>query len=230
LLFLLNLAQNHRFSAVVEFWNCLNGIGGLSSIKRKIIDFTISGKITNHIQTFVNQTLINLDLKNYIYSLSKSRGAAILAKIMALSRQKFREIVFHLLYCQDFSEASGEDMVPFMMREFFIPRKTVAEALELKEKVMEKRDEVDQLIRKASENYAFERITRVELNILRLALFELLKTDIPPKVVLSEAIRLSRKYGGPEGAAFVNAILDKIYQETQSNGNLVQVPAGEAAQ
>lgn len=148
---------------------------------------------------------------------------------MALSRQKFREIVFHLLYCQDLSEADGEDMIPFMMREFFIPRKTVAEAQAFKEKAMQERNELDQLIRKASENYAFERITRVELNILRLALFEWLKADVPPKVAISEAIRLSRKFGGPEGAAFVNAILDKIYQET-GNGNLLEVPAGETAQ
>ncbi|HSX12693.1 MAG TPA: transcription antitermination factor NusB [Rhabdochlamydiaceae bacterium] len=147
---------------------------------------------------------------------------------MALSRQKFREIVFHLLYCQDFSEAHGEDMVPFMMREFFIPRKTVAEAQDFKEKIVQCREEIDQLIRKASENYAFERITRVELNILRLALYELLKTALPPKVAMSEAIRLSRKFGGPEGAAFVNAILDKIFQEKRND--LIEVPAGEAAE
>lgn len=147
---------------------------------------------------------------------------------MALSRQKFREIVFHLLYCQDFSEAAGEDMLPFMMKEFFIPRKTVAEALAFKEKVAQARDEMDALIRKASENYAFERITKVELNILRLSLFELLKAAIPPKVAISEGIRLSRKFGGPEGAAFVNAILDKIYQETRHD--LVEAAAGETAE
>ncbi len=120
-------------------------------------------------------------------------------------------------------------MVPFMMRQFFIPKKTVTAAQEMKEKIMQERPEIDQKIKGASENYAFERITRVELNVLRLALYEFLKDALPPKVAISEAVRLARKYGGKEGAAFVNAILDKIYQET-GNDVLVEVSAGETAQ
>lgn len=140
-------------------------------------------------------------------------GHAILPILMALSRQKFREVVFHLLYSHDLSEAAGEDMVPFIMKEFFIPKKTVAEAQAFKDKVVEARQELDSHIKNASKNYAFDRITKVELNLLRLALFEMVKTDMPPKAAMSEAIRLSRKFGGPEGATFVNAILDTVYKE-----------------
>lgn len=147
--------------------------------------------------------------------------------IMAISLQKFREIVFQLLYSHDFSKADKEDMLPFMMREFLVPRKKIGEAQAIKEKVHARLEEIDQLIRNSSQNYAFERITRVELNILRLAIYELLTDSVPPKVAISEAVRLARKYGGSEGGAFVNAVVDKIYQEKKNAA--VEVPAGEIA-
>ena len=147
---------------------------------------------------------------------------------MAISFQRFREIVFQLLYSHDFSKADEEDMLPFMMKEFLVPRKKIAEAQEMKEKIYSRLVEIDELIRAASQNYSFERITRVELNILRLAIYELLIGLIPPKVAISEAVRLARKYGGSEGGAFVNAVIDKIYQEGRKDA-AIEIPAGETA-
>lgn len=148
---------------------------------------------------------------------------------MSISKQKFREMVFQLLYSHDFSEADEEDMAPFMMREFLVPRKKVAEAQAVKERIFPRLAEIDALIRAASENYSFERITRVELNVLRLGLFELLTDELPPLVAISEAIRLARKFGGPEGAAYVNAVLDKIYKEKGNGASIAPLSAGETA-
>ena len=76
--------------------------------------------------------------------------------------------------------------------------------------------EIDAVIAKTSQSYAFERIQSVERNILRLAVYELLyDPEMPPKVALAEAVRLTRKFGSPEAAAFVNALLDGIYKSSQ---------------
>src|SRR5690606_29501809 len=59
----------------------------------------------------------------------------------------------------------------------------------------------------------FERIPRVERNILRLAVFELLHDpSVPPTVAIAEAIRLTRKFATPEAATFINAVLDAIFK------------------
>lgn len=133
---------------------------------------------------------------------------------MAIPQQKFREIVFQLIYSSDFSEVSDADMTPFLMEQLAVAKSVMRLALERKSEVEAKRDEIDQLIAATSQAYDFERITRTEKNILRLAIFELrYDASIPSKVAIAEAIRLARKFASPQGAAFVNAILDSLYQE-----------------
>ena len=69
------------------------------------------------------------------------------------------------------------------------------------------------MIRKTAVSYAFERIQSVERNVLRLGVFEMLyDSSIPPKVAISEAMRLSRKFSNPESSHFINALLDHLYK------------------
>ncbi len=133
--------------------------------------------------------------------------------LMPLPPQKFREIVFQILYAHDFDGDEGE-MVPFMMNELKVTRRIMLDAQENLKKILEKRDLVDDTIRNASTEYSFERISRVEKTILRLSLYELLfDPALPPKVAIAEAIRLCRKFGTPESAHFINAILDGVYKQ-----------------
>jgi N utilization substance protein B len=133
---------------------------------------------------------------------------------MPLPRQKFREIVFQFLYAQDFASSDEEEMVPFLMGQLAVSKKVVRMAQERGRLIMEKKKEIDKWISEASTSYPFDRIPRVERNVLRLGVFEILfSLETPPKVVIAEAIRLSRKFATPEGATFVNAILDHIYQK-----------------
>jgi N utilization substance protein B len=71
--------------------------------------------------------------------------------------------------------------------------------------------EIDALIRAQAENWRLERMPTVDRNILRLAVFELLaETDVPPLVVLDEAVELAKRFGTAESPAFVNGVLDRI--------------------
>lgn len=133
---------------------------------------------------------------------------------MPIPQQKFREIVFQLIYSGDFAGSTDEEMTSFMMQQFAVTKKVVREAIERQKLVEAKRDDLDLQIKNASVAYDFDRITRIERNILRLSLYELLfDQTIPPKVVIAEGIRLARKFASPEGANFVNAILDSIYKK-----------------
>jgi len=71
--------------------------------------------------------------------------------------------------------------------------------------------EVDELIRQASLNWRIDRMAMVDRNILRLATFELMEVlETPMKVVLNEAIELSKRFGTEDSGAFVNGVLDKV--------------------
>lgn len=131
---------------------------------------------------------------------------------MSISPQKFREIVFQLLYSDDFG--GSEEVVGMLMAQLAVTKKIVREALGTLEKILEKKEEIDIIIRSNSEAYDFERIPRVERNVLRLSIYEMLfSSGIPPKVSIAEAIRLSRKFATAEAATFVNAVLDAIYKK-----------------
>jgi len=136
-----------------------------------------------------------------------------------LPPQKFREIVFQLLYSHDFAPVETEETVPFLMNELKVTKKSVRDAHVRMQAILEKLPEIDARIAAASEIYAFDRISRVEKTLLRLGIFELLYDDtVPPLVAIAEGIRLCRKFGTRESADFVNAILDKVYKNASAAG------------
>jgi len=82
---------------------------------------------------------------------------------------------------------------------------------ELVSGVEDNRARIDELIAAATEHWKMPRLSRVDLNVLRLATFELLaRPEIPAAVTLNEAIEIARRYGSEDSPAFVNGVLDHI--------------------
>lgn len=72
-------------------------------------------------------------------------------------------------------------------------------------------DEIDDVIGQTSEHWAVSRMPYVDRNILRIAVYELLhEADVPPSVVINEAVELAKVYGGDDSSKFVNGVLGKI--------------------
>lgn len=139
---------------------------------------------------------------------------------MALPNQKFREVVFLLLYSYDMGKTDPKDQIPMIMNELAVTRKAVLIGKETVDRLILSIDDIDAMIGAASKEYSFDRIQSVERNILRLALFEMLyDKNVPPKVAIAEAIRLAKKFSTPESISFVNAVLDRIYKEHDNSDN-----------
>lgn len=84
--------------------------------------------------------------------------------------------------------------------------------------VREHLKEIDHLLEEFLENWRLDRLSSVDRNILRLALFELLYCkEIPPKVTINEAIDLGKRYGTEDSGAFINGVLDRIQNEVVRN-------------
>ena len=136
---------------------------------------------------------------------------------MALSPQKFREIVFQLLFSQDFVPME-EEMLDFMMHQLAVPKSIMKKALEVEQLIASKLEELDEIIKKFSSSYDPERIGRVERTILRLGIYELIYgKEVPAKVAIAEAIRLTRKFATAESSLFVNAVLDAYFRSGEKD-------------
>jgi N utilization substance protein B len=129
------------------------------------------------------------------------------------SRSKARECALQALYQLDTSAGSADAALAGILAHFEEPvdQDTSRFAEQLVRGVQGERTVIDELIQRTSTNWKLERMARVDRNILRLAVYEILRRpEVPLKVTLNEAIELGKKYGSEESSAFVNGILDRI--------------------
>ena len=91
------------------------------------------------------------------------------------------------------------------------PRDHYAFAEELIHGTIEHLPEIDVHIKSLAQNWEFDRIAKIDLGILRLAMFEMLhRNDIPPVVSINEAIDLSKQYSTSDSKRFINGVLDRM--------------------
>ncbi len=83
-------------------------------------------------------------------------------------------------------------------------------------KVIDKSRKIDKIIIKAAPKWPIEKINRIDLAILRLAVWELyFKKKTPPKVAIDEAIELAKEYGAENSSSFINGVLGTIYKKIE---------------
>ncbi len=91
------------------------------------------------------------------------------------------------------------------------PRETYSYGEEIIHGVIEHIADLDARIKGLAHNWEFERIAKIDLAILRLAMFEMLyRKDVPPVVSINEAIDLSKQFSNADAKRFINGILDRL--------------------
>lgn len=79
--------------------------------------------------------------------------------------------------------------------------------------VIENKAAIDKVIEEFSDNWKLSRMACVDRNVIRIAVYEMLYCDdIPPRVTINEAVDIGKKYGTEDSGAFINGVLDSIYQ------------------
>ncbi len=146
-----------------------------------------------------------------------------------MTRREAREHCFKMLFCQDFYpaeekeeqlgryfEAPAEDVTDQsgadeVLHQVNVPEEDRRKLEDRVEKIMARIPELDREIDRVAEGWKTRRMGKVELTILRLAVYEM-KDDgeIPEKVAINEAVELAKKFGGDDSPAFVNGILAKL--------------------
>jgi N utilization substance protein B len=124
-----------------------------------------------------------------------------------------RALALQLLHAWDVSGESGRAPESAWGRVLALvgPSPRVEErALELGQCVVERCGELDAHIEKAADRWHVERLSVVDRNVLRIGTCEMVTDAAPARVVIDEAIRLARWFGGEKSPAFVNGVLDRI--------------------
>jgi len=134
-----------------------------------------------------------------------------------MNRSKLREETFKLLYSLEFYKEDIESQINTYVEENQITDKQDIEYVNSVINGIEK--EKDNLIKTISENLAakwtIERISKVDLVILKLAIYEIQNTEIPYKVAINEAVELAKTYGDDNSKVFINGVLASIVNKTE---------------
>jgi len=128
-------------------------------------------------------------------------------------RRQSRELALQVLFQQEFDpHLDFRTGLETYKSSFDSTPETWSYALELLAGVSSKKKEIDGIIQAQSAHWSLSRMSLVDLNIMRLAVYELRFTSgaVPPPVAINEAIEISKKYSTTDSAAFVNGILDQI--------------------
>ena len=126
-------------------------------------------------------------------------------------RRKARELALQVLYQIDLTGLETAPALELFCEHFEVSKKSMPYTRLLVQGVIDNRQELDSLIGTHAENWRPERMSVIDRNILRLALYELrYQNDVPPKVVINEAIEVAKRFGNEESGPFINGILDAI--------------------
>lgn len=131
-----------------------------------------------------------------------------------MGRHELREQIFKLLFRIEFNDIADmpEQVQLFLEDSESVRSEKDAAYIEDKyQKILEKLSEIDGLINQHAEGWDITRMGKVEVTILRLAVYEILfDEDIPDSVAINEAVEIAKQYGQDNSGGFVNAILAKI--------------------
>ena len=134
-----------------------------------------------------------------------------------MSRRELREQIFKFIFRVEFNDAEEmQEQEQFFFDNFALEEQEIKEAdaayiSEKSRKIIERLEEIDEMINKQAKGWTTQRMGKVDLTILRLAVYEIVfDDDVPTGVAINEAVEIAKKFGQEESSGFVNGVLAKF--------------------
>ncbi len=144
-----------------------------------------------------------------------------------MSRKAAREVGVHIVYDYGFNNEIGDEALNYFLSSDFaesifsdteiysqVGNDQHSYIVEVVKGVAEKREEIDELIKKYSVGWNLNRISRIAMAIMRVAVYEIKYIDdITEKIAINEAVEIAKKYDSAETVSFINGILGSIVRK-----------------
>lgn len=137
-----------------------------------------------------------------------------------MNRSAVREEIFKLLYSLEVQKEDIEGQIELYLSEQNINEEIKKYIKNVIQEISNNEDKIiKEVIKHLKADWKIDRISKVNIAILKIAIYEIIFTDIPFKVSINEAIELAKKYGEDNSANFINGILASIVKETNTGEN-----------
>lgn len=130
-----------------------------------------------------------------------------------MGRSELREHIFKMIFGMEFSDSRQmeEQLELYLDQLDEVSEKDRTYMIEKAKAIAGKVEEIDQLINENVTGWKTGRMNKVDLSILRLAVYEMKwDEDVPVKVAINEAVELGKKFSGDDGPAFINGVLGRL--------------------
>ncbi len=138
-----------------------------------------------------------------------------------MNKSAIREETFKLLYSLEIQKEFDKDEVEAFFEDIEIKQTKIKE--EILKEITEIQEKNEEIITQISENlksdWNVERISKINIALLKIAIYEMLYKNIPYKVVINEVVELAKKYGEDTSSSFINGILATVVKKNNLKDN-----------
>ena len=138
-----------------------------------------------------------------------------------MQRSAMRELAFKLVYEIEVQKESEEEQLDIFLENNDITDVKVVEYLkDIKEGIKTNSDEINTLITSnLKDNWSLNRISKINLSLIKLAIYEMIYKELPYKVAINEVVELAKKCADESAPVFINGILASVVKEKKLNGD-----------
>lgn len=139
-----------------------------------------------------------------------------------MQRSAMRELAFKLVYEIEVQKESEEEQFEIFIENNEITKDVVIDYLkDIKDGIKANIDEINSLIsNNLKDNWSLNRISKINLSLIKLAIYEMVYKGLPYKVAINEVVELAKKYADDSAPVFINGILASVVKEKNLNGEL----------
>lgn len=136
-----------------------------------------------------------------------------------MNRTAMRELAFKLVYEVEVQKEESEEQIDiFLENNEIIDEIVISYLKKVINGIREHSVEIEELISKnLKDNWSLNRISKINLSLIKLAIYEMLYTELPYKVAINEVVELAKKYADDSAPVFINGILASIVKEKSLN-------------
>lgn len=139
-----------------------------------------------------------------------------------MQRSAMRELAFKLIYEIEIQKEENDDGFEIFIENNEITDEKVIEYLrDIRLGIKENSDEINSLItNNLKQNWSLNRISKINLSLIKLAIYEMVYKELPYKVAINEVVELAKKYADESAPVFINGILASVVKEKNLNGDI----------
>ncbi|MBR2744632.1 MAG: transcription antitermination factor NusB [Clostridia bacterium] len=133
-----------------------------------------------------------------------------------MNKSEIREEIFKLVYSLEVQDSKNEEQIDVYLEDSEISEKSKEHVKDTALNILKVSDDIEGKIEKnLKTNWDINRISKIDLTILKIAIYEIIYIKLPYKISINEAVELAKKYGEDSSASFVNGILASVVKDNK---------------